>query len=116
MHNASSPAVITVPNGCLADRQREWWGRTGGKCIFGSMNWQAFISSNAGILGGKPVLTGTRLSVEFLLERLAGGWSVQELYDNYPGLTPAQVQAVFAFAGEMLADTRFFPVPPRQAA
>ena len=80
------------------------------------MTWQAFISSDAQILGGKPALTGTRLSVEFLLERLASGWSVQELCDNYPGLTPAHMQAVFAFATELLTDTRFYPAPPQQAA
>lgn len=80
------------------------------------MTWQAFISSDAQILGGKPALKGTRLSVEFLLERLASGWSVQELCDNYPGLTSAHMQAVFAFATELLADTRFYPAPPQQAA
>ena len=71
--------------------------------IFGSMTWQAFISSDAQILGGKPALKGTRLSVEFLLERVAGGWSVQELCDNYPGLTPAHLQAFFAFAAPTCA-------------
>lgn len=72
------------------------------------MTWQAFIESNDAILGGKPALKGTRLSVEFLLERLASGWSVQDLYDNYAGLTPEHVQAVFAFANELLVDTRFY--------
>ena len=80
------------------------------------MTWQAFISSDAQLLGGKPALKGPRLSVEFLLERLASGWSMQDLYDNYPGLTPAHMQAVFAFANELLADTRFYPAPPQQAA
>ncbi|MGI4874186.1 MAG: DUF433 domain-containing protein [Janthinobacterium lividum] len=64
------------------------------------MTWQTFISSDAQILGGKPALKGTRLSVEFLLERLASGWSVQELCDNYPGLALAHLQAVFAFTNE----------------
>ena len=76
------------------------------------MTWQAFISSDAQVLGGKPALKGTRLSVEFLLERLASGWSVQDLCDNYPGLTPTHLQAVFAFTNELLADTRFYPAPP----
>lgn len=80
------------------------------------MTWQTFIGSDAHILGGKPALKGTRLSVEFLLERLASGWTIQDLYDNYPALTPEHVQAVFAFVNDMLADTRFLPVPPQQAA
>ena len=78
------------------------------------MDWQTFIGSDDRILGGKPALKGTRLSVEFLLERLANGWSVQDLYDNYPALTPAHVQAMFAFVNEMLTDTHFLPA--RQAA
>lgn len=80
------------------------------------MNWQTFISSDAQILGGKPTLKGTRLSVAFLLERLANGWTAQDLYDNYPSLTPDQLQAVFAFVNEVLADTRFVAFPPQQAA
>lgn len=80
------------------------------------MAWQTFIGSDAQILGGKPVLKGTRLSVEFLLERLASGWSVQDLLDNYSGLTPAHIQAVFAFANELLADAHFYAAPPQKAA
>ena len=78
------------------------------------MTWQTYISSDAQILSGKPALTGTRLSVEFLMERLASGWTVQDLYDNYPTLTPNHIQAMFAFVNELLADTRFLPT--RQAA
>ncbi len=72
------------------------------------MAWQELIASDDSVLGGKPALKGTRLSVEFLLDRLANGWSVQDLYDNYPGLTPAQIQAVFAFANDLLVDSRFY--------
>lgn len=75
------------------------------------MAWQTFIGSDPQILSGKPALKGTRISVEFLLERLASGWSVQDLQDNYPALTPAHIQAIFAFANEMLADTRFYATP-----
>lgn len=80
------------------------------------MRWQALIESNNAVLGGKPTLKGTRLSVEFLLERLAGGWSVQDLYDNYPNLTPEQMQAVFTFASELLVETRFYAPTSRDAA
>jgi uncharacterized protein (DUF433 family) len=61
------------------------------------VNWRDYISSDDGILPGKPTITGTRLSVEFLLERLADGWTEQDLLDNYPRLTREALQAVFAY-------------------
>jgi len=60
------------------------------------MNWQEYIYSDQSVLLGKPVIKGTRLSVEFLLERLADGWTEQDLLDNYPRLTKEALQAVFA--------------------
>ena len=51
------------------------------------------------ICHGKPTIKGTRLSVEFLLERLADGWTEQDLLDNYPRLTKEALQAVFAYTG-----------------
>lgn len=60
------------------------------------MNWQDYITSDEQVLLGKPTTKGTRLSVEFLLERLADGWTEQDLLDNYPRLTKEALQAVFA--------------------
>ncbi|WP_338875506.1 DUF433 domain-containing protein [Spirosoma sp. SC4-14] len=62
------------------------------------MNWQDFIYSDEAVLLGKPVIKETRLSVEFLFERLANGWTEQDLLDNYPRLTKDALQAVFAYA------------------
>ncbi|HAK79159.1 MAG TPA: hypothetical protein DCM71_20195, partial [Runella sp.] len=50
------------------------------------MNWQDYIYSTPEILNGKPVFRGTRLSVEFVLERLSEGWSEQTIIENYPRL------------------------------
>ncbi|QIP18047.1 DUF433 domain-containing protein [Spirosoma aureum] len=61
------------------------------------MNWQEYIYSDKKVLLGKPVIKGTRLSVEFLLERLADGWTEQDLLDNYPRLSKEALQGVFAF-------------------
>lgn len=60
------------------------------------MNWPDYIVSDEKVLLGKPTIKGTRLSVEFLLERLADGWTEQDLLDNYPRLTKEALQAVFA--------------------
>lgn len=62
------------------------------------MNWQEYIQSDEKVLQGKPVVKGTRLSVEFLLERLADGWTEQDLLDNYPRLTKEALQNIFAFS------------------
>ena len=68
------------------------------------MNWRDHIISDPEILVGKPVVKGTRLSVDLILDRLADGWTVEDLFKSYPRLTPEALQAVFAFAAEVLKD------------
>jgi uncharacterized protein (DUF433 family) len=51
------------------------------------MNWQKRIAIDPDILVGKPVIKGTRLAVEFIVELLAEGWSNDEIVGNYPGVT-----------------------------
>ena len=67
--------------------------------------------SDPEVLVGKPTVKGTRLSVDFLLERLADGWTEEQLLENYPRLTAEDLQAVFAYASESLKDGLFIPVP-----
>lgn len=61
------------------------------------------ISADPKVLGGKPVVKGTRLSVEFIVERLADGWTEEQLLDNYPGLTHEDVSACLRYASETLS-------------
>jgi uncharacterized protein (DUF433 family) len=68
------------------------------------MNWRDYIISDPEILVGKPVVKGTRLSVDLVLDRLADGWTAEDLFKSYPRLTPEALQAVFAFAAEVLKD------------
>ncbi len=68
------------------------------------MNWRDYIVSDPEILVGKPVVKGTRLSVDLILDRLADGWTAEDLFKSYPRLTPEALQAVFAFAAEVLKD------------
>lgn len=68
------------------------------------MNWQDYIHSDQTVLLGKPVVKGTRLSVEFLLDRLADGWTEQDLLDNYPRLTREALQGVFAYVSASMKD------------
>lgn len=73
-----------------------------------NMDWQQHIHSNPKILFGKPVLKGTRLSVEFLLGLFAAGWTEEQVLENYPGLTLQQLQATFAFAADCMHDLSFY--------
>ncbi len=50
------------------------------------MNWETYIHSDPDILVGKPVIKGTRLSVEFILGLLSAGWTEQQIFENYPTL------------------------------
>ncbi len=73
-----------------------------------AMDWRDHIHSDPGILSGKPVVKGTRLSVEFLLDLLANGWSEEQILESYPNLTHDSLRAVFAFAAESARDERAF--------
>lgn len=68
------------------------------------MDWKAHIHSNPKIMLGKPVINGTRLSVEFILGLFSEGWTQQQVLENYPTLNPESIQAVFAFAVEFLKE------------
>lgn len=79
------------------------------------MNWRDYIHVDPDILAGKPVVKGTRLSVEFLLGLLGAGWTREQILENYPGLTPEALQAVFAFAAESLQDESLYSLRLRTA-
>ena len=75
------------------------------------MDWHERIVSDPLILVGKPVVKGTRLSVEHLIEQLANGWSETDLLDSYPGLVREDLQACYAYVAETLRDVRIYPIP-----
>lgn len=56
------------------------------------------IERDPEILSGKPVIKGTRMSVELILERLAGGRTIEEMIDDYPFLTPEEIYAALEYA------------------
>ncbi|MEA3369121.1 MAG: DUF433 domain-containing protein [Candidatus Ratteibacteria bacterium] len=72
------------------------------------MDWRKFIHSDPEVLLGKPVVKGTRLSVEFLLGLFAEGWTEQQVLDNYPILTPESLQAVFAFVTDCMREESLY--------
>jgi uncharacterized protein (DUF433 family) len=58
---------------------------------------QNLIVSDPKVMMGKPVVAGTRVTVELILEKLAAGRTQEELLDSYPQLTPKSIRAVLAF-------------------
>ena len=68
------------------------------------------ITVDPKIMVGKPVIRGTRLSVQFIVGLLSQGASVEEILDEYNGLTQEDIQACLLFASEALEDTTFVPL------
>lgn len=75
------------------------------------MNWQERISISREVLNGKPVVKGTRLAVEFIVDLLARGWSEAEILRNYPGLTREDILACLAYASDVLRTEKVYPLP-----
>jgi uncharacterized protein (DUF433 family) len=74
------------------------------------MNWQQHIIADPAVLTGKPVITGTRIAVEFLLGLMAQGWDEAEILRNYPGLTREHLLACMAYAQDRLNEEKVFAV------
>ena len=75
------------------------------------IDWRDHIEVRPDVMGGKPVIRDTRITVEIVLEWLAAGWSEAELFENYPRLTPEALKAVFAFSREVVAEQLYDMVP-----
>lgn len=76
------------------------------------MNWQERIVSDKKILLGKPTIKGTRISVEFILERMADGWTEETLLASYPHISKADLQAVFSYLNECVKDGLMYELRP----
>ena len=76
------------------------------------MDWRDHIVVDPQILVGKPVVKGTRISVEMVIDLLAVGWTEQQVLDSYPTLKADDVRACLAYASEILHSERVFPLEP----
>jgi uncharacterized protein (DUF433 family) len=61
------------------------------------------------VLAGKPVIRGTRLSVEFVIGLMADGWSEADILQNYAGVTHDDIIACLAYARDTLSSEKVFP-------
>jgi len=69
------------------------------------------IEINPTVMVGKPVIRGTRLTVESVLNRLAHGTTTNEISEEYDGLVEADIQACVLFAAKAMESTQFMPLP-----
>jgi uncharacterized protein (DUF433 family) len=69
----------------------------------------SMITSDPKIMMGKPIIAGTRITVELVLEKLAAGESVEQILSEHPRLTPESVRAAIAFAAEALRADVIYP-------
>ncbi len=74
------------------------------------MDWKKYIHSDSEIMFGKPVIIGTRVPVDLVLEKLSHGISVPKLLEAYPHINEADIYACMAFAAESIRSVDPFPV------
>ena len=73
--------------------------------------WKERITVDPKVLAGKPIIKGTRIAVEFILELLANGWTNEKILKNYPQLKKEDVIAVLKYATEILTEEKIYPLP-----
>jgi uncharacterized protein (DUF433 family) len=75
------------------------------------MHWQDRISVDPKVLVGKPVIKGTRISVDFVVDLLGRGWTTEQILHEYDHLTAEDIQACLAYASEILKSERVYLLP-----
>ncbi len=75
------------------------------------MDWRERITVDPKILVGKPVIRGTRLAVELVIDLLARGYTKEQILEQYDHITVADIQACLAYASETLRSERVYALP-----
>ncbi len=74
------------------------------------MKYRDRIEINPEILVGKPIIKGTRISVEFILEILANGWDIEQILKNYPQLKKEDILAAIEYSLEILKEEKVYAI------
>ncbi|MDX1999701.1 MAG: DUF433 domain-containing protein [Thermoanaerobaculia bacterium] len=75
------------------------------------MDWHDRITLDTEILLGKPVIRGTRIAVEFVIDLLARGYRAEDVIEQYEFLSLEDIQACLAYAGDALRSERVYAIP-----
>lgn len=73
-------------------------------------DWKGRITVDPNILVGKPLIRGTRISVELLMDRLGDGWTIEQILESYPRLTRDDVLAAIRFVSEVFREETFVAI------
>lgn len=73
------------------------------------VDWRERITITSDVMAGKPVVKGSRLTVDFIVGLLAEGWDEAGILEEYPGLAREDIHACLAYASEVLSRERVYP-------
>lgn len=76
------------------------------------MDWRSRIVAHPDVLVGKPVIQGTRISVELIMDLLAAGYSAEQIIEQYDHLTREDIQACLAYAKDVVQSERVYAIKP----
>jgi uncharacterized protein (DUF433 family) len=74
-------------------------------------DWKTRIIVDSDILAGKPIIKGTRISVEHVLDLMANGWTTETILENYPQLKRRDITAVLKYATQILKEEKVYQLP-----
>ena len=74
------------------------------------MDWKDRIEVNPAVLVGKPIIKGTRISVELILDRMADGWTMEDVLASYPGISREDVLAALSFSSELFKEESYIAI------
>jgi uncharacterized protein (DUF433 family) len=75
------------------------------------MDWHTRIEVNPEVLVGKPVIRGTRIAVEFIIELLGEGWTEAQVLENYPQLKHDDILAALQYTTQLLKEEQVYSLP-----
>ncbi len=75
------------------------------------MNWRERIAADPAVMVGKPVVKGTRVPVEAVVELVTNGWTEEQILRHYPRLTAVDIKACLEYALELVQSERMYPGP-----
>lgn len=74
------------------------------------MKYKERITIDENILRGKPIIKGSRISVEFILDLLSNGWTIEEILENYPQLSKEDIWAAIEYSLEILKEEKVYAI------
>jgi len=108
MHSLFGGPISPADTNCTIKPKASSAGATANSWHNAEMNWRDRIVADPGVLVGKAVVKGTRISVELVMDLLARGYTQQQILDQHPHLVAEDLQACLGYAADVLREERMF--------